>query len=442
MRPICAVLAAAATISAAAGAPRKLSLNEAIDIALTNNRAIAIALAKTQETKSARRKAAGDYYPQVSNSSTYGRLTDTDILQFGQGSFGTFPGVGSIPTSPLIVKQGDLNTILIRDQVAQPVTQVFRIREGNRVAQADEAASLANLEALRNQIVLMVRRTYSGLIAARGDVQAASLQLLFAEEEQSESEQEVRRGKALEVSLTEARTRVLQAKQDMLAAKIRESDLIAHLNEILKFSPGTEVEVDSQVSRFLDIPDRAACIRLAQSANPDIAAAAETVKKAEAALRAARYEYIPDVSLFARHDYQNGIAFLNRNYGVVGAELNFKLFDGGKRRAEVGEREAQLHQALENLAQLKELAAENVQVALNKIEQSDSMVDLAKQLVNLRSEAHAVAVAQFTQDVILHSKLTEAETSMFKARVDLTRAELAATQAAAELEVLIGKLPR
>jgi outer membrane protein TolC len=319
---------------------------------------------------------------------------------------------------------------------------MFRIREGNRVARADEAASLADLDGLRNQIALTVRQIYYGLIAAQLDRKVADDQVLLADEEEKESAQQVRRGEALDVSLTEARTRVVQAKQDELSARIRQLDLFARLDEILGLRPGTQVEVDPQVSALLDLPDKAECIHLAQSASPNIGAAEDVLKKADAAVRAARYEYIPDVSFFARHDYQNGVAFLYHNYGVVGAEFNFKIFDGGKRRAEIGEREAQLRQAVQNLARLKDEAAANVQVALDKIDQSHSMVDLANQVLDLRTEAHAIAVAQQQQEVILHSKLTEAETSLSRARADLAKAQLADMQAQAELEVLIGRLPR
>jgi outer membrane protein TolC len=51
---------------------------------------------------------------------------------------------------------------------------------------------------------------------------------------------------------------------------------------------------------------------------------------------------IPDITAFARHDYQNGIAFLFHNYNVVGLSFTYDLFDGGKRQASLKEREAQL----------------------------------------------------------------------------------------------------
>jgi outer membrane protein TolC len=79
--------------------------------------------------------------------------------------------------------------------------------------------------------------------------------------------------------------------------------------------------------------------------NPAIEAATLQVERARAALRAARAEYIPDVSAIAQHSYQNGAPFLSRNIGVVGIRMNWTFFEFGKRRDQVMERSAELAQA-------------------------------------------------------------------------------------------------
>ncbi len=159
-------------------------------------------------------------------------------------------------------------------------------------------------------------------------------------------------------------------------------------------------------------------------------------------MRAARLEYVPDLTLFARHDYQDGVAFLFHNYGVVGAEFKYTLFDGGKRRAAVGEREAQRAQAVENLRRLKDDAAANVERALDRIEQDRSLIEVAKQVADLRAEADRIAGVQLGRGVIVASQRSQAVAALAKARADLVRAELGYRQSQAELEVLIGRLPR
>lgn len=427
---------------AAQTAPAKLTLTEAIDLALKNNRVLAIGQSKVDEMKSSTRKAMSDYFPRVTNSSTYLHLTETNVLQFAQGSFGTFPGLGTLPAEELKVAQGTRDNILVRTQAAQPLTQLLRVREGARVAQADERAAQADLERLQEQIALGVRQLYYGLVAAQFDLKAAAEQVHVAEEQAAESEQDVRRGNALEVSLTEARTQLLQAKQDELTVRIRRSDLLAQFNDIVRLPQSTQVEVEVPATAPLDLPAKEECVKLAQTAAPEIAAAEEVLRKTEAAVRAARFEYIPDLSLFVRHDYQNGVAFLFHNYGAVGAEFTYTLFDGGKKRAVLHEREAQRAQAEENLQRLKDEAAANVARALDKIEQTRSLTSLTQQVVELRREADRIMGVQLGRGVILTSKRTEAAAALTKAQADMTRAQLGYLQSQAELEVLMGRIPR
>lgn len=427
---------------AGAAAPTALTLDQAIDLALKNNRAITIASAHTDEMKSASKVAASDYYPQVSSSASYLHFTETSVLQFAQGSFGQFPGLGSLPGSQLIVKQGALDHYIVRNQAAQPLTQLLRVREGHRAAIAAEVSAIANLDDTRKQIALKVRQIYYGLIAAGLDRKVAQEQIRLVAEQLQEVRQDVMRGVVLEVALTDSQTKLLQAKQEDLSARLRQRDLFARFNELVGLPPGTEISVDTRAPAPLDVPGYDECIRLAEAAAPEIAEAEQAIKKAAAAVRASKYEYVPDLTLFARHDYQNGVAFLFHNYGVVGAQFSFKVFDGGKRRAQIAERQAQYRQAVENLARLREAAAANAQIALDKVEQSASLMALARQLAELRAESLGIAKVQLANDALVPSKVTETQVALSKAQSDLIKTQLAVVQAQAELQVAIGRMPR
>src|SRR5205085_942436 len=111
-------------------------------------------------------------------------------------SFGTFPGLGSLPTKELNVAQGNRDNILVRTQAVQPLTQLLRVHEGARAARAEERGAEADLEHFQEQIALGVRQLYYGLVAAQLDSRAASAQVEVAEEAAVESEQNVRHGDA------------------------------------------------------------------------------------------------------------------------------------------------------------------------------------------------------------------------------------------------------
>src|SRR5262249_31909024 len=121
--------------------------------------------------------------------------------------------------------------------------------------------------------------------------------------------------------------------------------------------------------------------RIAWAENPQILAAAKVVEQARAGVTAAKSAYIPDVSAIARHSYQNGAPFLVHNFGTFGIHLSYDVFDFGKRRAVVREREAQLAQAEENLARLKESVSVQIERSYNKVERSRHMLQVAAEVV-------------------------------------------------------------
>jgi outer membrane protein TolC len=144
---------------------------------------------------------------------------------------------------------------------------------------------------------------------------------------------------------------------------------------------------------------------------------------------------------YARHSYQDGVPFLVRNFGTFGLNLNWEVFDFGKRRAVVREREAQLAQAEENLQRLKEEVAVGIERRYNKVQQTSSLVQVASQVVSLRQESERVAGNQLAQGVVLVSERRQATAATYKAQADLLQARLGDLLAWAELEQAVGRTP-
>lgn len=422
--------------------PRHLTLQQAIDLALHKNHVLLIATDKVEELRDAKRAAASDYFPKLTNNSAFEHATQHNVVQFAEGSFGTFPLLGPLPSSQLIVNQDNLNHIFSRTQLAQPLTQLFRIHDANRVAQADVRASRDELKDQQLQIALAVRQLYYGLLIAAAESKAAAAVTSASQREMTEAESDIAKGSALQVTLIQAKASVLQNQQQELQARIQHDDLQAEFDDALGLPADAAIELDDSLDQVQPPPSRDACLRLAESAQPTILAAAEAVSKATAAVGVARTEYIPDLTAFARHDYQDGIAFLFHNYDTVGISFNYELFDGGKRRAVLKQRLMQQAQAEENLRRLKDQAAVTVQKALDKLEQSRHLVEVAKEVVGLRAEGNRLSEVQVSYGTILESKRLGATAALLQAQVDLLKAELSYSLSRAELDVAIGILPR
>src|SRR5262249_30794397 len=162
---------------------------------------------------------------------------------------------------------------------------------------------------------------------------------------------------------------------------------------------------------------------------------------ARAGIPAAKSYYIPDITAFARHSYQDGVPFFVRNFGTFGVSLTYDVFDWGKRRSAVREREAQLAQAEENLRRLKDKVAVEIEKSYNKLERTKSLVQVADQVVKLRVEAERLAKNQLTHGVILVSNQRQSTAQTFKAQADYLQANLGYLISWAELEQAVGRTP-
>jgi outer membrane protein TolC len=110
-------------------------------------------------------------------------------------------------------------------------------------------------------------------------------------------------------------------------------------------------------------------VTTAESSHPEIRAAQAEVEKAETAVRLARTDiWVPDVDAFARYSCQDNFPFLARNFGTFGVHFGNDMFDSGRKKVLLRERQAQLSQAKENLAKMTDAVELSVETAYKKLE--------------------------------------------------------------------------
>jgi len=325
--------------------------------------------------------------------------------------------------------------------VAQPITQLIRIHAANRMAAAEVAMSRDDLKKAENQVALNVHTLYFGVLIARLQKQAAEQQTAYAGEHLRESEEDVLKGAALKIAGIQGRANLLESQQTVLTAELQLADLTTELNDLLGLPLDTRLELDPAVPAGFDQRPLEEYVRAAWTEQPEILAAEEAVRKARAGVSVAKSAYIPDVTAYARHTYQNGVPFFVRNFGSFGLVLNWDVFDFGKRREAVREREAQLAQAEENLRHLEDQVAVGIERSYNKVQRTRNLVQVANQVVKLRQEGERLAGNQLTQGVALMSDRRQATAATYKAQADFLQASLGYLLAWAELEQAVGRTP-
>lgn len=436
-----AILFACVLENAFAADSVKLTLEEAVRMALSQNHALKIARLRVAENEQKKAAARADYFPKIKNESSVLHTTALENIDIPRGAFGEVPNAGLVPAQDVFINQGSQNFETIGTSAAQPLTPLIRVRQTNRIAASQVIASRDDLKKAENEVAVKVHEAYYGILIAGFQKRAAEQDSAYARTRLSENEQDVRNGNALDVAVIESQAGLLESEQSLLTTDLRLSDLTSELNDLLGLPLDTPLVLTPvELTNASEAP-REETLRMAFAENPEISAAAESVAQAKAALTAAKSAYIPDISVFARQSYQNGVPFLVHNFGTFGMTLSYDVFDFGKRRAEVREREAQLEEAQENVERLKEAVGVQIEQGYNKVERTKRMLQVASQVVKLRAEGERIAENQLTQGVVLVSARRQASAATYKAQADLLQAQLAHLLAQAQLQQTIGRTP-
>jgi outer membrane protein TolC len=446
---ILALLVAAGTGAAfaqQADAPtaRRITLREAVDLALAHNHAVRLAKLSVEEKEHVKEVAKSAYFPSVRNDTTVVHLSDTQLIEIPVGGLGVV-GPNPIPPQALIINQGGVSAVTNGTGVVQPLTQLFRVRAANDVARAEAEATRGKARGVEDETALRTHQIYYRILITDVHRRAVLAKIQASEDLQRERVQQVRYGSALEADLIESRARALQARQELLTTELQRADLQVQLNDVIGLPLTTPLLLDPNVSPISGPAERCerdACVREALDSHPEIAEARAQVEKAESAVRLAKYEFIPDVEAFARYSFQNNVPFLADRFGTVGIRASVDLFEGGRKRAVLRERETQLAQAKENLARISDGVELRVQTAYNKMERTRQMVAVSEELVALRGESRRVASELLVNGGALGSQARESAAQELEAQAALLQSQLDYVQAADEMDVAIGRRPR
>jgi outer membrane protein TolC len=421
-------------------APRHITLDEAVDLALKHNHVIRIAGFKVEEKQHAKEVARSAYFPTLRNDSSALRVSDTQFIGISAGELGAVGGT-PIPARSVVLNQGGQTFVTSGTSLTQPLVQLLRVKSANDIAFAELSATQDKERQTENTIALGVHQLYYRILVAQAHREATQAKIQATEDANKERAEQVKFGSALEEEGIESRAQFLEAKQDLLSTELQLSDLTMQLNDAIGLPLTTQLELDAGVKQVESGCEREEYLRVARESHPEIAEARAEMEKASAAVRLAKREYLPDVEAFARYSYQNNVPFLARNFGTVGVHIGYDLFDGGRKHAAVKEHNAEVAQARENFARVTEEVELRVQTAYNKLERTRQMVKVSEELLAYRSEAHRVLTGQLQQGSALRSQLDAAAAHELEAKTLLLQSQLQFIEARDEMTEAMGSRP-
>jgi outer membrane protein TolC len=398
----------------------RLTLEEAKHRALANNKLVQIGNLNAEAKEFAVRAARADYFPKVTGSVMYFHFND-DLGTVLTGGGRTVSGprgrpLFTFPTTAVNAAVLNENSTFTNLNVLQPLTDLLKVRQGVKIAQADQEIARLEVEKGIRDLVSGVEQLYWGLLAVQR-IRAGALEGL--------------RGAELlaKTGTLEARTALVEARQGLQQADKQLHDLQEQLNALLDLPLCTVLELVEPPLPGLPVTCAEQAIDMALAGSPEVRQAQQTILKAQAALTAGKLDYVPSIAVIGGYANQTVADYIQPNIGYIGVLGSYTFVDWGKRRNVIRERRNLVTMASLKLAQTQDEIRQKAAKAFREVQETGAAVRTAQEMAVLRREAEKKAAAP--ADLIAASK------ARALAEVDAVKAELAYRQAHVQLMSLL-----
>jgi outer membrane protein TolC len=438
---LCAQQAAPAS-SPEGPAGMHLTLPAAVEMALKKNRHLLLAHDNVRDNEEQKRIAQSHFYPVLKNDSAVHHITELEGIVIPAGALGNPAATGPIPSQTLRIDQGASTSYTSGTQLAQPITQAFKIRAGVRAADADLRSAKIQSSDAENGIALEVHQLYYNLLIEQTRGTAAQEAVDAAAAAQEENVRGVREGRLLADAELGSRANLLDKQQAALVSRLNLDDLTLHLDDVLGLPLDTKLILDGDgVGVMPTVPARSEALTRALSSSPTVLEARQTVEKAKAGVAAAKDAYIPDITGLARYSYQSGLPLLEHNFGTFGGAFSYELFNGGAREASLRDARIKLSMAQTQAQQAENDVRIEISSAYDKAEELEQLAAVAAQALDAREESFRIQTQRKEVNAELASGVATAKAAVASARMNLLSARLNLFLAKNNIQRLLGDRP-
>lgn len=419
---------------------RVLTLDDAIKAAEANNRAIRIAQLE-------REKAL--YQVQVAR--TY-RLPTFSLIALGsqsltrlgitldQGSLGVYPNVGPIPGKTTTLESPLRIGGIFFANVSQPLSQQYKIGLGIQLAQVGVESAEEKIRSKRQSTVNEVRRLYYGILQAESGKKSLQATVDFLKRLDRDTDQNLAQKVALKADSLNIKAQLAQAEYELLKLDDPLQTQKQQINRLMGRDPDTPFDVDLSSAVDFELPQLQDARARAIESRPEIRLAKLQVRKAELDRRIKNAERIPDVSFsltaLATANLSNA---LPRNLSVVGFQVNWDVFDWGRKRKQLHELRQAEDQALLELKEAEALVIVDVGHQYRRLIEARKELEVARLSQLAATELLRTTRNQFTQRYALLSDVLKVQSSLTEADHRFTQALLNLATTRADFDKAMGE---
>lgn len=425
-------------VLAAESAPL-LTLDQAVQIAIANNRPLQIASLDIEKSKWQVIATKTHRLPAFNTAMfASGDLTSPTFL-FKEGQLGTLKNGDPIPSTNTTIPLSHGITGYALAQVSQPITQLYKIHLAIREQQLAEDLSSQQYRAQRQSVVDDVKQAYYAVLQTESALDSAAAAVKQYEETDRVTLQYVAQEAVLKSDSLEVKAKLAQAKYQVIDLQNTLQTQKEHLNDLLARDLETDFRTQQVPPVSLEETDLKFAQQTALAQRPEIQQAVINVQKADYDRKLAKADYIPNISAAFHYFTPLNTDILPQNIASAGLDMTWEPFEWGRRRDEVKQKVITLDQAQVQMKQAKSQVVLDVNNRYRKLSQSRVLLDVAQLAREAATQKLREVQDKYGEQAVLLRDVLQQQSALASANHDYEQALLGFWSAKADFEKALGE---
>ena len=415
------VLALSSGLRANDDQPEVLTVDNAVKIALANNRTLKITSLKLADTQQEYLAFKTHRYPTFQTFIFASVLLAPVSFTVPAGQWGTFNGQ-AIPATNTSITTPQQPTAYVMANLTQPLFTLYKINialQGKGLL-VDQAAQ--DYEGKKISVVANVRETYYTALQVEDSISATEASIKAYEELERISTQYVAEQVVLQSELMEVQTKLSQEKLSLLKLQDKQATAKETLNNLM----GRDIHTPFNTSAAAELSPAEDNLPTAEAKaleqNSDIKQAEITIKQAQNMVKQTKAKYLPDMDLSVHYVSPFGFNFVPQNIAGAGVQFSWEAWDWNRRKHEVNAKNLQVEESKVGLDETKAQILLEVDKDYREVHEAQAALATAQVFRDSAREKLREVTEQYGQQSKLLRDVLQQQASVDKANSDYSSA--------------------
>lgn len=396
-------------------AQEKITLDQAIEIALSESNSIKIADMTIEKTGYAKKGSYSALYPNISATGNYQRTLKKQVM------------VMEMMGEAMEIEVGTNNNVTAGISAAMPLVNA-QLWQSLKLSALDVELAIEQARSSKISLVSQVRQSFYAVLLAKEAYNVYKEVFDNAQKNFEDVEKKYNVGKASEFEYLRAKVNVNNAEPEVFSAENAVTLAIWQLKAIMGIDLNTDIEVEGSLSDYTSEVTASSLVArdsVSFENNTNLLQLKLQDEMLSRTIKMTKYQYIPTLSASFAYNYVamgNTFDMAWNPYSIVALSLNIPIFDGFSKhnnikqykktqdilRLNIEDAERNLNIALENYR-------DQMSTSVKRFAAAESTLEMAQKSYNISERMYELGKATLVELNDAQLALTQAQLTMSQA---------------------------